>query len=324
MAAVDIIIPVYNSAAYLSEAVESILNQTVSDWNLILVNDGSTDESGAICDSYAAKDPRIHAFHTENCGVSHARNVGLQNSQSEWIMFVDSDDTVEPTILDALFHHSAGMDIVSCCYTISDISDRQLVNKPSSFSGINELSDLFCNNLGILFYCVVWGKIYRKCRLAHSFDESTRHGEDLLFNLCNLSNQTHICIIPDILYNYKYLENNNTSLSSKFWLDTLDFEWKVYQQTAFLFKNEPKAVHSVLVRCKKNIITYFYNIVNLSVLTKPQKLSILAQQLESDLFTVKELDTIDQYELIWSLIRQKKLDKLYDYLYGKSPSALSP
>lgn len=320
MAAVDIIIPIYNSAAYLAEAVESILNQTFSDWNLILVNDGSTDRSGEICDSYAAKDSRIHVFHTENHGVSHARNVGIQNSQSEWIMFLDSDDTVEPSILEALFKHSNGMDIVGCGCTITDRPDRQFVNKTTCFSGIAELTDLYCNNIGITFFNVVWGKIYRKSCLVQLFDENMPHGEDLMFNLVNFPKLTYFCIIPDILYNYS--RRNETSLTSRLWLDTLDFEWKVYLRTARTFENAPQIIHTFLTRCRATIIGYFYNIVNFPVLTKQQKLIILTQKLESDIFTIKSLNSIGEYEPIWSLICQKNIEAIYDCLYQKLPSDL--
>ncbi len=92
---VSVIVPVYKVEKYLPECIESVLAQTFTDFELILVDDGSPDNSGKICDDYAARDSRIRVFHKENGGVSSARNLGLDNARGEWIAFVDSDDWVE-------------------------------------------------------------------------------------------------------------------------------------------------------------------------------------------------------------------------------------
>ena len=93
---ISVIIPVYNTEQYLSRCLDSILSQSFDDFELLLIDDGSTDSSGAICDSYAEKDSRVRVFHKENGGVSSARNLGLDNAKGEWIYFVDSDDEVLP------------------------------------------------------------------------------------------------------------------------------------------------------------------------------------------------------------------------------------
>jgi len=97
---ISVIVPVYNTAPYLHRCIDSILAQTFTDFELLLIDDGSTDESGRICDEYADKDGRIRVFHKENGGVSSARNVGLDNATGDWITFCDSDDYVYPCWLD--------------------------------------------------------------------------------------------------------------------------------------------------------------------------------------------------------------------------------
>ena len=92
MSLISIIVPVYNSVSTLSRCVDSILNQTVSDWELLLIDDGSIDESSKICDEYAVKDKRIKVLHKENGGVSSARNAGIKLAKGDWIIFLDSDD----------------------------------------------------------------------------------------------------------------------------------------------------------------------------------------------------------------------------------------
>ena len=100
MPKISVIVPVYNTEKYLARCIESILAQTFTDFELLLIDDGSKDNSGTICDEYAAKDSRVRVFHKENGGVSSARNMGLDNASGEWITFVDSDDIVYNCWLD--------------------------------------------------------------------------------------------------------------------------------------------------------------------------------------------------------------------------------
>lgn len=100
---ISVIVPVYNTEKYLHRCVDSILAQTFTDFELLLIDDGSTDSSGAICDEYAQKDSRVRVFHKKNGGVSSARNLGLDNAKGEWISFVDSDDWIELSMLDEVY-----------------------------------------------------------------------------------------------------------------------------------------------------------------------------------------------------------------------------
>ena len=103
MPLISIIIPIYNTEKYLPRCIDSILAQTFRDFELLLINDGSTDNSGTICDEYVKKDSRIRVFHKENGGASSARNMGLDNAQGEWIAFIDSDDWIDTTMYESMF-----------------------------------------------------------------------------------------------------------------------------------------------------------------------------------------------------------------------------
>lgn len=92
---ISVIVPVYNVEKFLRRCIDSILAQTFTDFELLLIDDGSKDKSGEICDEYAAKDARIRVFHKQNGGVSSARNLGIDKAQGEWVYFVDSDDWIE-------------------------------------------------------------------------------------------------------------------------------------------------------------------------------------------------------------------------------------
>lgn len=104
MPLVSIIVPIYNAEKTLRRCIDSILSQTFSDWELLMIDDGSTDQSGTICDQYAIKDKRIKVFHKKNGGVSSARNLGLDNARGEWITFVDADDQIISNSLNYFFY----------------------------------------------------------------------------------------------------------------------------------------------------------------------------------------------------------------------------
>ena len=109
---VSIIVPVFNVEKYLREAVNSVCEQTYPNWELLLVDDGSTDQSGDICDEYGQKDSRIRVFHTVNRGVSCARNLGIDNARGHWISFMDSDDYLKKDCLETSVRYSTGMEMV--------------------------------------------------------------------------------------------------------------------------------------------------------------------------------------------------------------------
>ena len=120
---ISIIVPVYNVDAYLKQCVDSILNQKYENFELLLIDDGSTDKSGEICDVYEQRDKRVRVFHKKNGGVSSARNVGLDNAQGDWIAFVDSDDIVTPDYLFDLYDSLKENDIDLVIQNLSVFKD---------------------------------------------------------------------------------------------------------------------------------------------------------------------------------------------------------
>lgn len=135
---ISVIVPVYNVEAYLERCVESILKQTYTNFELLLIDDGSTDQSGALCDQLASKNENIKVFHIKNAGVSNARNIGIQHSRGEWITFIDSDDFITPDYLETLISvvdsdESIGFSIAR----LHHIKNGQITELPD-FSGKEE------------------------------------------------------------------------------------------------------------------------------------------------------------------------------------------
>jgi Glycosyltransferases involved in cell wall biogenesis len=135
---ISVIVPVYKAEKYINKCIDSILAQTYPNFEIILIEDGSPDNSGKICDEYALKDSRIRAFHKTNGGVSSARNVGLREAKGDLICFIDSDDFVEKDYFEAIAANANydlgiyGYELLSTHWKISEIFSASFSNKDSS------------------------------------------------------------------------------------------------------------------------------------------------------------------------------------------------
>ena len=206
---VSVIIPVYKVEQYLPDCLNSLLAQTYRDWEAILVDDGSPDKSGAICDEYAAKDPRFHVIHKENGGVSSARNAALKVVRGNYITFLDSDDMLTSDALEGCIKVMSEdeVDVVYFqCQTIKP-SGTELSQSPNIIERIIDNVE-FCK----LFMTGkltpgVWGKIYRKEILnGQEFEENLSMGEDAMFLFLALYNTpSRVYLANNRYYLYRLL-----------------------------------------------------------------------------------------------------------------------
>ena len=204
MSNMSIVVPVYKVEKYLNRCVDSILAQTYSDFDLILVDDGSPDNCGQICDDYAKEDARIHVIHRENGGLSAARNSGIDwvfdNCFTEWITFIDSDDWVHPRYLDVLLNVNLQNNTeISICGFMSSYDDSEFV-KCSGESKVLQPEAFWVENKGNA--TVAWGKMYKT-----SLFETIRYpigklNEDEYTTFKLLFAQKRISVVSDALYMY--------------------------------------------------------------------------------------------------------------------------
>ncbi len=211
---ISVIVPVYQVEAYLPACVDSILNQSYSNWELILVDDGSRDNSGSLCDAYAARDRRIRVYHQENRGVSAARNMGLELAGGEYIAFVDSDDLIKPDYLEVLYRNLAehGADIACCCAAASDgeivVNDiLPLVRRERMVRDTEEVYGDIVDNQEIYWSCI-WGKLIRADLAKRHRFSSLRYGEDGVY-MCELFCEN--CVVHLSLYEGYYYVDRSTS-----------------------------------------------------------------------------------------------------------------
>lgn len=229
----SIIVPVYNSDKYLSSAVDSIVEQSFTDWELLLIDDGSTDNSGKICDELSAADSRIKTLHLLNGGMCHARNVALKVATGTYVTFCDNDDHYLPGLLETVhgFIQANGGDIDCVCYGryLRQYAENGTLLYESEV--VPSVRDVFCDAAIADNYDKVaqasdgvWSRCYRRAMLLDNqiqFDESLRHGaEDILFNMQVISAAHSVGLIPKSYYEWLRREGHSTSMSVS--PDTID------------------------------------------------------------------------------------------------------
>ncbi len=208
---ISIIVPVYNSERYLCRCLDSILNQKLSEWECILIDDGSKDGSGKICDDYEGKDIRIKTYHVKNGGPSRARNIGLSHAKGIWVSFVDSDDWINPNFLSNMIENSKNTDIVFSSFTVHYQGKTMMPNTLDGyFSGSHYYSAIIkLYNTNLFGY--TWLKLYKRKIIEANgirFDENISYMEDTLFTFQYLNYGRSIRCINN--HDYQYNLNDNS------------------------------------------------------------------------------------------------------------------
>lgn len=276
---ISIIVPVYKAEKYIHRCVDSILAQSHTDFDLLLIDDGSPDNCGAICDEYANLDGRVRVFHKENGGVSSARNFGIEKSKGEWITFIDADDYVHPDFLSSLYaKHDADLIIGSFLLVGSDESwDGILPNEKYGRDVLRlklEKSDFVPNHRA------PWGKLYRRDIIVDNhilYDPKVTLSEDWLFTL-EYFQYTHS--IRTIGAPYYYYERGNVDgLSQNYrYFDEYFYAMERFEQMATTLEHSfalPSArriyIESVRVFLNRQV-SYLYHHTGLTYYARLAKL----------------------------------------------------
>lgn len=246
MEKVSIIVPVYNTEDYLAACIESILKQSYKNIELILINDGSTDLSGIICDDYLNKDSRVKVKHKPNGGQSSARNMGIDIATGSYIGFVDSDDWIHESMYDKLIRHAVEnkSDIVACNFNVMHKNGEFSLYTSNAmnveFDRDDAMKEIYTNKILTFSPC---NKIYRNeiFKYLRFKDGIILEDMDIAYRLINTSNK--VSYLKEGLYYYRY--NKNSTLRSKFTIKRLD-EYKVRNDMYDFYKeNYPETANQV-------------------------------------------------------------------------------
>lgn len=205
---ISIIIPVYNGERYIAQCIESIINQTYQNWSLLLVNDGSTDGSGKICDMYAVRDKRITVVHKENEGAAAARNYGMKHTQGNLVSFIDCDDWIEPTMYETMVAELIDdIDIVMCGY-LEEYADNNkkkcICHRKEIYDSEDILKLLLQNKIGSYF----WSMLFNRDVMQESIFNISCY-EDYATIIKWVSHARKITLLPNTFYHYRQLSGSS-------------------------------------------------------------------------------------------------------------------
>ena len=285
---VSIIVPVFNAERFIRQCFDSIRQQTYGEFEVVAVDDGSTDRSGAICDEYAQIDKRFKIVHKINEGVSSARNIGIDNAVGEWIAFIDSDDYISPTYLESLMFYP-DFDLVIGGY--NTYPTKHSIQLPDESFSTKDIDLFIKRHLTHLYYTTPWGKLYKTNIVKErglKFDLLLRLSEDMLFNLQYLSYCNSIKLIPNS--NYFYYEG--TALAAEKYNLRLNELQEIIQKLCKSFDTLKQ----------KYYLPTDYQLLSLNVIIACYPLAkIYEQQSDEEYFELyKSATGIDSKELFYS------------------------
>lgn len=230
---ISIIIPVYNVSQYIDHCLQSVKEQSYTDWECILVDDGSKDDSGEKCDEWCKCDSRFHVIHQPNHGVSAARNNALRVVKGEWVTFIDSDDWLEKDYLSLMLNETVDVDLVVSGQIREFANNRQIIYVPDNtevFPLTSAFSENF-NNLNKKFLLYAPHEKLFKVDIIRDnnlqFDVCCSYGEDLQFVYQYLEHTTTIATVNHALYHYRMGDGN--TLSTKLRIDQFEVDYKQWQ-----------------------------------------------------------------------------------------------
>ncbi len=259
---ISVIVPVFMVEPYLDECIQSIVDQTYHNLEIILIDDGSPDRCPQICDKWAEKDPRIIVIHKENSGVSRARNSGIGKANGRYIVFVDSDDFLEPVYIEYLYRAlcDTGADLSECRYTRSPVLSENTLARAAMAQPVlltaEEALWIWSHPEKQEFNLVVWNKMYRRELIKEvSFAEGYGGGEDVLFTCFVFGKCGKIARIENELYHWR---NTPGSASKKFPDNTLQSIELLLAALEYLKQEYPSIAAETKIQMCHIMNAFFY------------------------------------------------------------------
>ena len=233
---VSVIIPVYNSKQYLNQCLDSVVNQTLKDIEIIIVNDGSTDNSLEIIQDYSDNYKNIKVINKQNESCYKARNVGLKTAKGEYVAFLDSDDYIEFNMYEKLYlkANDTNADIVSSNYYILENNNLKVVDFSSSIKVLEKTNNKLVGAENILLDAVIWSRIFKRQMLIDKgimFHSDIHTADDAFFHALTMLNANKIIYIPDVLYTYRISRNGSitTNLHNEFNFDCIKVSQRILE-----------------------------------------------------------------------------------------------
>ena len=295
---ISVIVPVYNNAGFLDKCINSLVSQSYRNIEIILVNDGSVDNSGEICNKWSLCDERIKVIHQSNSGVAAARNRGISSSRGDYLMFLDSDDSLSldacARVVEYAESHAAD------CIVFGFLQESGNVWAPESeyvYGNMEAFKKDFVFWLNSELLSSSVNKLYKRERIKSFFPERMSFGEDLVFSLNYIKHCERICFVPWPLYLHNNL--NEGSLTHTLRNEQI-FEIEQWQTEILRFIGNEPVIRSVYDKYLKDVIFWIKRFYGSFGLTKREKRSFLRQWYYDS--HLKGLTQIAQLEMVDSFI----------------------
>lgn len=280
---VSIIVPIFNAKPYLSRCLDSILSQTYTDLDVVLIDDGSEDGSGEICESYAQKDFRIKVIHQSNQGVSCARQKGLDTAIGDYIIHVDPDDWIEPDEIESLYYEAIkeNADMVICDYWYETRDEKQIVSeKPQELKSSSLRKQIICLQLhGSCCNKLIKRELIKQVNCGF-YPSHITYCEDILFNVRLLVNELKIVYVPKAFYHYNLANPSGVTMSFSdrklySWIDVVkELEKILNKEDKELLYAQKKEVLYVAFRLKKmHLLKQLYTEIHNEIIKQTGKYS---------------------------------------------------
>lgn len=273
----SIIVPIYNSLKYIHRCLDSLILQTYSNIEIILINDGSTDGCVDVCHKYVLRDNRINVFSQPNSGVSSARNYGLSLAKGKYIMFLDSDDYMFPEMCETMVNaiETIGADCV-ICGTTETWGKLWAPAKDVNYDTLSQFKKDFVQQLSTELLSPPWNKIYKRELITEIFDTSVSFGEDLMFNLNYFTNCNKISFISAAPFYHE--KANENSLVNKVYLSRLSEIETVHSAVLAFYEGSDPRINKKYIR---DILVYYRAIVQNLNYTKKERYSYFNEWIKS-------------------------------------------
>lgn len=323
METVSIIIPIYNAQRYIEACLDSIRKQSYQHIEVLLIDDGSNDNSGAICDNYAKQDQRFTVYHRKNAGVSASRNFGLKHSKGKYILYVDADDTIEADMVEKCVHlaESNHADLVICSFRYYIMDDNRIVENSLGCDFCATEMELFRYWFSVLIEKEIlnppWNKLVRKDLLEANhirFCEKYSICEDMAFSVQTIAASKKTVLTREMYYNY-YLKSSGT-LVFKFhenYFEALTSFYKTAYKYCSRFDNNRKQIKTLNTLYVKLIIMFLnqiYTMSNWDIKTRLAKMREIGKN-DKFLYAIKNVSLNKKKKLVCWLLQTEHLYLLH-------------
>lgn len=300
---ISIIVPVYNVEKYLDQCIESIINQTYKELEIFLIEDGSPDNCGAICDSWAKKDDRIKVFHVDNGGSARARNIGLLHAKGKYVGFVDADDFLMPSMYEILYKLAinSSAEITECGYykVTSDVMHNSLNNlEGKTIRTFNTAEALLENVRDTVVQQVVWNKLYLKRIIGNTFFTEGKYIDDEFWTYKIIGSAKKIVSTTEKLYCYRQQEAS--MMHQSFSLRRMDALEAKLQRLKYLEQRFPSIVSEA--KCNLYFTCIYLQQMALKDVNKKEQIVMrkkIKNCLNSFCMEKSDLKCIDNKQRIW-------------------------